>query len=96
MPISVAHLDIIKELLEYSGNDFVAMANIAGLRPEQDFRHANLRDVDFGTADTTGWDFTGSDLSGADLSRTRGEPPLVTGARTDRGGSSRCPRLINI
>jgi hypothetical protein len=54
-----------------SASDFATLVALAGLDPSRDFRHANLRGVDFGAADLAGFDFTGADLTGADMSRAR-------------------------
>lgn len=83
MTFTPKHLKTLKKLLSHPSDNFVELARIAGLRLDKDFRHANLRGVDFGTADTSGWDFTDSDLSYADLSHTHGAPPKTAGARIE-------------
>ena len=82
MKLTKKHFAILRRLLDHSSDDFVELARVAGLRLDKDFRHADLRGVDFGTASTTGWDFSGSNLSYADFSRTRGTLPLAAGANT--------------
>jgi len=57
---------------------FVECLSGAGLDPARDLRGANLRDVNFGTADVAGWDLRGTDLSGADLSRVRNFEKALT------------------
>lgn len=53
-------------------DSFVAMTNLAGLDPSTAFRGADLRNVDFGTDDLTGFDFSFSMLHGANLSLATG------------------------
>jgi beta-phosphoglucomutase-like phosphatase (HAD superfamily) len=48
---------------------FDKLAHIAGLDPEQDFQHADLRGLNFCGADLRGFNFTGSDLR--DVARDR-------------------------
>ncbi|MEH0198446.1 DEAD/DEAH box helicase family protein [Caulobacter sp. CCNWLY153] len=60
---------VVRALREASASDFATLVALAGLDPSRDFRHANLRGVDFGAADLAGFDFTGADLTGADMSR---------------------------
>ena len=64
--------------------DFATLARIGGLDPKRHLRGADLRNVDFGADDLTGFDFREADFSGADLSRARGlRPEMFTGARFD-------------
>jgi formylglycine-generating enzyme required for sulfatase activity len=64
--------------------DFAALARIGGLDPTQHFRGADLRNVDFGDDDLSGFDFREADFCGADLSRARGlRPEMFVGARFD-------------
>ncbi len=54
------------------GSEFLDLARIAGLNPKKDYRYADWRGVNFGTADLAGYDFSGADLRGSDFSQTWG------------------------
>lgn len=53
--------DAISSLDEIAHTDdctFSKLASITGLNPEQDFRFADLRELDFSHSDLRGYDFT--------------------------------------
>lgn len=79
---------VVRALREASTADFATLVALAGLDPRRDFRHANLRGVDFGTADLAGFDFTGADLTGADLSRARTAGAVFGDVGLDEGVSA--------
>lgn len=58
---------IVLEILNSNDVTFSDLVKIAELDPASDFRHANLQNVDFGTAKLSGYDFTGADFSGANF-----------------------------
>ena len=74
---------VVRALIDAPGEDFVHLAALAGLDPNNDFRFANLRGVDFGAADLRGFDFTGADLRQANLGRARLSGAVLDGARTE-------------
>jgi (p)ppGpp synthase/HD superfamily hydrolase len=79
-----AVLGRVVAVLDAPTNSFVALARIAGLDPARDFHGADLRGVDFGTDDLSGFRFFGADLRSADLSRTRGlKYARFDGAKTE-------------
>ncbi|WP_417804278.1 tetratricopeptide repeat protein [Thalassospira lucentensis] len=59
---------IIESILEEKTDDFILLAQIAGLDPKRDFRGLNLRGVDLHGKDLAGFDFSDADLSFARLS----------------------------
>jgi formylglycine-generating enzyme required for sulfatase activity len=64
--------------------DLAELARIAGLDPKRHFRGADLRRVDFGDDDLSGFDFREADVSGANLLRARGvDPEMFAGCRFD-------------
>jgi formylglycine-generating enzyme required for sulfatase activity len=70
--------------------DFATLARLGGLDPARHFRGADLRDVDFGDDDLSGFDFAEAEFAGANLSRARGlRPEMFVGARFD--ASTRAP-----
>jgi formylglycine-generating enzyme required for sulfatase activity len=65
--------------------DFTTLAKTAGLNPRLDFVGANLRGLDFGTADLAHFNFARADLRGADFSHARNKDGVVfVDAKTDR------------
>ena len=77
-------------VLAARGSDFATLARAGGLDPARHFRGADLRDIDFGTDDLTGFDFAGADISGANLALARGlHSSMFAGARAD--GHTRWP-----
>ena len=84
MKLTPKQRDIALAILEHPSDSFVELSQLAGLDPASAFREANLRRVDFGTDDLSGFDFSGADLSLADFSRARGlDCALFDGAITD-------------
>jgi len=67
MKLTSEQMKIVKRLLKAETDDFVALSKIAGLDPKRDCRNANLREINFGKADLSGWDFSGADLRRADF-----------------------------
>jgi hypothetical protein len=72
----------IRRILRHKEESFVAICAVVGLDPALSFIGADLRDVDFGTDDLSGFDFRGADLTGADLSRARGRAGVIRDAKT--------------
>lgn len=60
---------VLAEILNADGADFATLVRVARLDPSEDFRGADLRDVDFGRSDLEGYDFSGADLSGCRFDR---------------------------
>lgn len=54
----------LEEIAHAADCAFSKLTTIAGLKPEQDFRFADLRELDFSYSDLRGYDFTGADLTG--------------------------------
>jgi hypothetical protein len=75
-------------VLDATTENFVELVTIAALNPARDFRHLNLKSVDFAACDLAGFDFTGSLLEGA---RFRGA--RIAGAIFDRK-QRQLPELI--
>ncbi|MGI9504482.1 MAG: SUMF1/EgtB/PvdO family nonheme iron enzyme [Geminicoccaceae bacterium] len=61
--------DAIDRMLAHPTEDFVTLAEAAGLDLATDFVRADLCNVDFGYCDLAGFNFEGANLDGADLSR---------------------------
>jgi formylglycine-generating enzyme required for sulfatase activity len=81
------------EILAAESADFGTLARIAGYDPARDFIGADLRGVDFGEDDLSGFVFRGADLVGANLSRARGlSLPMIEGARFD--ATTRLPKKL--
>ncbi|MHA7827283.1 MAG: pentapeptide repeat-containing protein [Roseovarius sp.] len=57
-------LHSIAEVLASNVLRFDRLVEIAGLDPAEDFKHSDLRNLNFCGADLRGFDFTGSDLRG--------------------------------
>jgi formylglycine-generating enzyme required for sulfatase activity len=72
MSLSPDIADKVKEVMRAVDADFAKLAEIAKLDPRRHFQGADLRDVNFGTDDLSGFDFRCADLRGADLSAARG------------------------
>ncbi len=84
MKLSEAQRARVRRLLGSNSTSFVDLARAAELDPGTAFREADLRRINFGADDLSGFDFTNADLRGANLSHARGlEPALLEGARTD-------------
>ena len=84
MKLSEAQRARVRRLLGSNSTSFVDLARAAELDPGTAFREADLRRINFGADDLTGFDFTGADLRGANLSHARGLDRLILdGARTD-------------
>src|SRR5688572_33448384 len=79
---SHAELSTILQILESPTDRFVMLARVAGLDPARDFRGADLRGVDFGSDNLSGFDFSGADLRCANLSRAAGLDRVVIDAET--------------
>ena len=83
-------IETAQAILRARDADFATLARLGGLDPARHFRGADLRKVDFGTDDLSGFDFQEADFAGADLSRARGvRPEMFVGARFD--ASTRAP-----
>ena len=66
------------------------LARLGRLDPKRHFRGADLRAVDFGDDNLSGFDFAEADFAGANLLRARGlDPAMFVGARFD--ASTRAP-----
>jgi uncharacterized protein YjbI with pentapeptide repeats len=63
--------DAVDAILSTPEEDFVILANAAGLDPEVDFIGVDLRYIEFGDCDLKGFNFSGADLTGADLSKAK-------------------------
>jgi hypothetical protein len=72
----------LRALAEADGASFTDLVKIAHLDPALAFRGANLRDVDFGRSDLSGYDFTEADLSGANLERALIERAIFSRCKT--------------
>jgi hypothetical protein len=77
MKLMLEQRNVVRAILNRPGDSFVALASVAGLDPETAFREADLRGVDFGIDDLSGFDFTGADLRGANFARARGKDCAV-------------------
>lgn len=73
----------LNDILAADGADFVQLAEIAGMKPSEDFIGADLQGVDFGECDLAGYDFSGADLRKARLDRARLEGAIFSGARSE-------------
>ncbi len=62
VPDGAGIVEVFDAVLESSSDNFVHLAELAGLRKDKDFRYENLRGVDFSDCDLRGFDFTGSCL----------------------------------
>ena len=72
MKLTPDELRRIAAVLDADTNGFTRLAEIAGLRPGSDFLGADLRNVDFGTDDLSGFEFWDADVTGADFSKAHG------------------------
>ncbi|MCA3364397.1 MAG: formylglycine-generating enzyme family protein [Roseomonas sp.] len=70
--IKDAARESLARIMDEPSESFVALARASGLDPATGWRGADLRGVDFGTDDLTGFRFPRALLHGADLSRARG------------------------
>jgi formylglycine-generating enzyme required for sulfatase activity len=69
--IKDAARESLARIMDERSDSFVALARASGLDPATGWRGADLRSVDFGTDDLTGFRFPRALLHGADLSRAR-------------------------
>jgi len=84
MTLPLSHLRRIHTVLAADTDSFTTLAILGGLEPATSFRGADLRLVDFGSDDISGYDFSETDLTEANLSKARGiEWALFHGAKTD-------------
>jgi formylglycine-generating enzyme required for sulfatase activity len=72
MMITDAARASIERIMAEQSESFTALARASGLDPKTGWRGADLRDVQFGTDDLTGFRFLRAQLHGADLSQARG------------------------
>ena len=70
--IKDAARESLARIMDEQSESFVALARASGLDPATGWRGADLRGVDFGTDDLTGFRFPRALLHGADLSHARG------------------------
>lgn len=63
--LSNGAISSLEEIAHAADYTFSKLVTIAGLNPAQDFRFADLRELDFSHSDLRGYDFTGADLTGA-------------------------------
>ncbi|MCA3324790.1 MAG: formylglycine-generating enzyme family protein [Roseomonas sp.] len=70
--IKDAARESLARIMAEPSESFVALARASGLDPATGWRGADLRSVDFGTDDLTGFRFPRTLLHGADLSQARG------------------------
>ncbi|MCE2890845.1 MAG: formylglycine-generating enzyme family protein [Hyphomonadaceae bacterium] len=70
--IKDAARESLARIMDERSESFVALARASGLDPATGWRGADLRGVDFGTDDLTGFCFPRALLHGADLSQARG------------------------
>jgi formylglycine-generating enzyme required for sulfatase activity len=68
---------VVRTLLRHKSDDFVELAALTGLNPATDFQDADLRGVDFGTANIGDFNFARANLDAADWSRARGTERTV-------------------
>lgn len=74
----------IDRVLDTSGNSFSEAAAALNLDAEHNFRHADLRGVDFSESDIRGFNFSGALLSGATgINVIWDKSTVLTGARLD-------------
>ena len=84
MKLSEVQRARVRRLLGSNSTSFVELAQAAELDPATAFREADLRRINFGADDLTGFDFTGADLRGANISQARGvSPEMLTDAHCD-------------
>lgn len=76
-------VNLANSVLKAETNDFLALTGLAKLDPYWDFRHANLRDVDFRDSDLSGFIFFGADLRGSDFTHAKFDPHSLAGAIID-------------
>ena len=62
----------LRRIVNAKTDSLVELMQRARLDPSVAFRGADLRDVDFGTDDVSGYSFAHAQMQGADLSRTTG------------------------
>ncbi|MCA3271413.1 MAG: formylglycine-generating enzyme family protein [Roseomonas sp.] len=72
MMITDAARASIERIMAEPSESFAALARASGLDPKTGWRGADLRGVQFGTDDLTGFRFLRAQLHGADLSQARG------------------------
>jgi formylglycine-generating enzyme required for sulfatase activity len=70
--IKDAARESLARIMDEPSESFVALARASGLDPATGWRGADLRGVDFGTDDLTGFRFPRALLHGAELSQARG------------------------
>ena len=84
MKLSEVQRARVRRLLGSNSTSFVELAQAAELDPATAFREADLRRINFGADDLTGFDFTGADLRGANISQAIGvSPEMLTDAHCD-------------
>ena len=62
----------LRRVREAEGASFAELVAVAELDPKTDFRFLDLRGVNFGETDMSGFDFSGADLREANMSRVQG------------------------
>jgi sulfatase modifying factor 1 len=85
MKLSETQRARVRRLLGSNSSSFADLVRAAELDPGTDFREADLRRINFGSDDLSGFEFKGADLHGANLSQAKGvTPEMLRGASTDR------------
>jgi hypothetical protein len=83
MKLTAKQRGVLRQLLAAENVSFSALVEMAGLDKRTDFVGNNLRTVDFGSADLTGYNFFDADLTNARMDKATGKEGLVlTGAVT--------------
>ena len=91
MKLTAAQQAMLRTLHERRHETFSDLTRIAGLDKRYDFIRADLRKVDFGISDLSGFNFAEADLRGADMTNALGKDRLVlVGARLE--GAKGLPR----
>jgi hypothetical protein len=91
MNFTIDELEKIEKVVTADSTSFVELASIAGLRPTQDFRGADLNGVNFGNDNLAEFDLTGANLEDADLSGAEGlDQTILDGVITN--SRTRWPR----
>lgn len=76
---------LVSEVINAKTQNFTDLVKIANLRPDLDFRYANLTGINLSNLDLSGYDFTGADLSGCRFKNARLKGAILTGAKLSPG-----------
>jgi uncharacterized protein YjbI with pentapeptide repeats len=75
--------DKIEQILQSESDDFLELAQLAGLNPLKDFKAFDLSDADLGSANLEGVDFSEANLERLDLSSANLEGANFSGANLE-------------